>query len=119
MVTAAIIKEQTQTKPNKVIKPVKAEETSKPQEILASTETNTLPSANTEEQQITNNLLNWANAWSNKDYKGYVASYTDVYRPNAKLTHNQWVQQREQRITKPKFIKVSLNNISVKLLRKI
>ncbi|MAY41400.1 MAG: hypothetical protein CMI05_03685 [Oceanospirillaceae bacterium] len=114
VVTAAVTKEQTQTKPNKVINPVKAKETSKPQEVVTSTDQ---PKANTAEQQITNNLLNWANAWSNKDYKGYIATYTDVYRPNAKLTHNQWVQQREQRITKPKFIKVSLNNISVKLLR--
>lgn len=117
LVTAAVTKEQTQTKPNKVINPVKAEETSKPQKIVTSTDTNTQPTANTAEQQITNNLLNWASAWSNKDYKGYIATYTNVYRPNAKLTHNQWVQQREERITKPKFIKVSLNNISVKLLR--
>jgi hypothetical protein len=97
-VTAAVAKEQEQTNQNKVTKSAKAEES-------------------TVEQQITNNLRSWANAWSNKDYKGYIATYTNVYRPNAKLTHKQWVQQREHRIAKPKFIKVSISNIKVKLLQ--
>jgi Flp pilus assembly protein TadD len=109
-VTTAVAKEQVQTNQNKVTKPIKAEETSKPVNPKPAVE-------NTVEQQITNNLLRWANAWSNKDYKGYIATYTDVYRPNAKLTHKQWVKQREHRITKPKFIKVSISNIEVKLLQ--
>lgn len=70
-----------------------------------------------DEQKIELNLTNWASAWSNQNHQGYVAAYTDMYRPNAKLSHNQWVEQREQRITKPNFIRVSVSQINVKLLR--
>jgi len=81
--------------------------------ISANSDTASLSDA----QQIENNLNNWANAWSSKDHQGYISAYTKLYRPNAKLSHNQWVKQREQRINKPKFIRVDLNKISVKLLR--
>ncbi|MFT6351945.1 MAG: tetratricopeptide (TPR) repeat protein [Neptuniibacter pectenicola] len=68
------------------------------------------------EQQVTQHLQNWASAWSNKDHQGYINAYTDVYRPNAKLNHNQWVTQRQQRISKPAFIRVDVSNITIKRL---
>ncbi|EAR60418.1 tetratricopeptide repeat protein [Neptuniibacter caesariensis] len=69
------------------------------------------------EEAIKQHLLSWSKAWSAKDYQGYIDSYTAEYRPNAKLTHSQWTAQRQARLSKPKFIKVSLNDIKVKLLR--
>ncbi|PIE23652.1 MAG: hypothetical protein CSA60_04350 [Neptuniibacter caesariensis] len=69
------------------------------------------------EQAILQHLNDWSSAWSAKDYQSYIASYTNEYRPNAKLTHTQWVDQRRQRLSKPKFIRVTLNNIQVNLLR--
>ncbi len=67
--------------------------------------------------QIKHHLQNWADAWQAQNYQGYVDAYTADYRPNAKLNHQQWVAQRQQRITKPKFINVRLEKVTVKLLR--
>ncbi|WP_415883733.1 tetratricopeptide repeat protein [Neptuniibacter sp. QD72_48] len=75
-------------------------------------ETQVLP-----ESEVLAHINNWADAWSNKNHAGYVNSYTALYRPNAKLNHQQWVKQRTQRLNKPKFIRVELNQINIKMLR--
>ena len=108
--------EVTPAKPLPAKTAIQKDSTNKPQavaNIAANSDTASLSDA----QQIKNSLSNWANAWSSKDHQGYISAYTKMYRPNAKLSHNQWVKQREQRINKPKFIRVDLNKISVKLLR--
>ncbi len=110
------IAEATPAKPQPTETTPLKESTDKPQavaKISANSDAASLPDA----QQVENSLSNWANAWSSKDHQGYISAYTKLYRPNAKLSHNQWVKQREQRINKPKFIRVDLNKISVKLLR--
>jgi len=86
--------------------------TAAPQEVAKAE-----PAPASAEDAIRASLNNWASAWRNKDHSGYVGAYTESYRPNAKLNHNQWVAQRLKRLTKPKFIRVELNNISVKILR--
>lgn len=70
-----------------------------------------------EAKQVESHLQAWASAWRSQDHLGYVNAYTSNYRPNAKLSHNQWVQQRKVRLNKPEFIKVELSNISIELLR--
>lgn len=67
--------------------------------------------------QIKTHLESWAQAWRSKDHANYIASYTDQYRPNAKLSHDEWVKQRKLRLNKPKFINVDLSNIQVNVLR--
>lgn len=62
-------------------------------------------------------LQAWAKAWRSKNPNDYIAAYTPSYRPNAKLSHSAWVEQRKQRLTKPKFINVQLANIQVEILR--
>ncbi|MCP4598302.1 tetratricopeptide repeat protein [Neptuniibacter sp.] len=68
-------------------------------------------------KQVESHLLAWASAWRSQDHLAYINAYTNNYRPNTKLSHNQWVQQRKVRLNKPKFIKVELSNISIELLR--
>ncbi|WP_415894973.1 tetratricopeptide repeat protein [Neptuniibacter sp. PT34_22] len=92
---AADIKEQTNATPN-----------------APKLETQALP-----ESEVLAHINNWADAWRNKNHAGYVNSYTALYRPNAKLNHQQWVKQRAQRLSKPKFIRVELNQINIKMLR--
>ncbi|WP_415890511.1 tetratricopeptide repeat protein [Neptuniibacter sp. SY11_33] len=69
------------------------------------------------ESEVLAHINNWADAWRNKNHAGYVNSYTALYRPNAKLNHQQWVKQRAQRLSKPKFIRVELDQINIKMLR--
>jgi len=58
----------------------------------------------------------WANAWAQQDVDGYLNSYTKDYRPSAKLSHNGWIAQRKDRLTKPTFIKVSLTNVKTTIV---
>ena len=61
---------------------------------------------------------NWANAWSAKDVDGYVKSYSSKFVPPNGLSRNEWQAQRNIRLNKPKSIKVTLNNLKIKILSK-
>jgi len=43
-------------------------------------------------------LANWANAWSRKDVKGYLAQYAASFNPPKGMSRNAWEDEREQRI---------------------
>jgi len=56
----------------------------------------------------------WAKAWSAQDVDSYVSFYTDTYAPTGKnLTHEQWLAQRQVRLTNKPFINVDVSNFSV------
>lgn len=63
-------------------------------------------------------VKNWANAWSAKDVDGYVKSYSIKFVPPNGLSRNEWQAQRHIRLNKPKSIKVTLNNLKIKILNK-
>jgi tetratricopeptide (TPR) repeat protein len=58
-------------------------------------------------------VMNWAEAWSNKDFDNYKASYSADYRDKFN-THAQWVKHRRSRILRPGDITVEVSNFSVK-----
>jgi hypothetical protein len=57
----------------------------------------------------------WAAAWSNQDVDGYIKSYVPNYSPDG-LSNSAWQEQRNQRLTKPTYIRVTLSNTKAKLL---
>ena len=58
-------------------------------------------------------VLQWAQAWSEKDFDGYRASYADGY--SAKFdSHRQWVDYRRKRILRPGDIKVEVSDFKVR-----
>ncbi|RKZ48599.1 MAG: hypothetical protein DRQ48_02415 [Gammaproteobacteria bacterium] len=59
----------------------------------------------------------WANAWSAKDVENYVNSYSTKFVPPNKLSRSRWQEQRRVRLTKPRYIKVKLDNIMIEILR--
>ncbi len=65
--------------------------------------------------QLKEKLNGWAAAWSAKDVPTYLSFYTDNYRPDRKLSHKRWKQQRQQRLTSPRSIKVGVSGISIKI----
>ncbi len=65
--------------------------------------------------QLKEKLNGWAAAWSAKDVPAYLNFYTDNYRPDRTLSHKRWKQQRQQRLTKPRSIKVGVSGISIKI----
>ena len=59
-------------------------------------------------------LLNkWSNAWSAQDVEAYLDCYGQQYQPEAGLTREQWVKQRQVRLTRPSSIQVSVSDIKV------
>lgn len=62
--------------------------------------------------EVKKSLLSWANAWSNRDVKRYVASYKKSYAPAGK-THQDWVAGRGWNFKNKKYIKVSLSGIRI------
>lgn len=56
----------------------------------------------------------WAAVWSAKNAHEYLAAYTPDFAPQ-NMNHDAWKKQRLERISKPKVIEVTLNNISVNM----
>ena len=54
-------------------------------------------------------VMNWAKAWSSKDFDIYTGSYTPDYRDKFN-THAQWVKHRRGRILRPGDIKVEVSD---------
>lgn len=58
----------------------------------------------------------WAAAWSDQDVAAYLSAYQPDYRPGPRLSHTAWAAQRKGRVGSPKFIRVKLSQMQVKLL---
>lgn len=57
--------------------------------------------------------LAWAQAWSERDMKAYLASYAKDFSPNGKLSRAEWEEERKARIMGKAKISVKLTGISV------
>jgi hypothetical protein len=58
----------------------------------------------------------WAERWSAQDVEGYLAAYAESFKPADGGTRSAWAAQRRERIRKPDFIRVGIDNIRIKLL---
>jgi ketosteroid isomerase-like protein len=54
---------------------------------------------------------NWAQAWSERNMKNYLASYTGDFIPANKQSHAAWEAERKLRIMSKMHINVKLSNI--------
>ena len=66
-----------------------------------------------QKQDVINSVNLWANYWSEQDVDGYLSSYSRDFLPDGGLARNIWVQQRRQRLTRPAFIRVSIDDVEV------
>ena len=62
---------------------------------------------------LVNWVMGWAQAWSDKDFDTYIGYYSSDYNLNFS-THEDWAENREQRILRPGFIKIGINNIQIR-----
>lgn len=59
-------------------------------------------------------VKSWAKAWSDQNVDGYLRHYTSDYSPaNSNLSHREWEDQRQVRLTNKKYIKVTVSNFEV------
>ena len=54
----------------------------------------------------------WAKAWSAQDVEDYIGFYHTDYAPGD-MSRVEWVEQRRQRLKRPKWIKIQLSNFQV------
>jgi tetratricopeptide (TPR) repeat protein len=66
-----------------------------------------------QETLLIESVKSWAQAWSDKDFAGYTGFYTPRYRAKFE-SHQQWVEQRRKRITRPGTISVEVSDIQIK-----
>lgn len=58
----------------------------------------------------------WAQAWSKKDVSGYIGYYSADYFPGDVNSRSDWEQQRQDRLTRPKSIKVQIDRLQVEMI---
>jgi len=69
------------------------------------------------QQQIQHGIIakavisNWSNAWSNKDYTGYISSYAPEFISSKGQGYEQWAESRKWALNKPGNILVQASNL--------
>jgi tetratricopeptide (TPR) repeat protein len=71
--------------------------------------------ASDDKAAITAAIEGWARAWSSKDVKGYLASYSPDFDVPGGEKRDAWEKQRAERIQKPKSIDVGVKVQSVQV----
>jgi tetratricopeptide (TPR) repeat protein len=66
-----------------------------------------------QETRLIESVKSWAQAWSDKDFIAYTGFYTPQYRAKFE-SHQQWLEQRRNRITRPGTINVEVSDIEIK-----
>jgi tetratricopeptide (TPR) repeat protein len=69
-----------------------------------------------DEAAIAAAVTQWADAWASKDFKRYLAAYSDRFEPQQFGTRAAWEAHRRPRVTKPEPILVKVSEIKVKPL---
>ena len=69
----------------------------------------------TRRQAIIDALQAWAVAWSARDADLYLSFYSRSFMPAGGQSRARWAQQRRQRVTRPRWIKVALEDIRIEV----
>ncbi|MDD2929804.1 MAG: tetratricopeptide repeat protein [Sideroxydans sp.] len=91
-----------------VAPPAKAEPAPAPKPVVAPA-----PDTNAEIMQATRD---WAAAWSAKNVKRYLGFYAAEFKTPNGETRNAWEKMRHDRVSKPKSIKVAIDNAQVQMV---
>ena len=84
-----------------------------PSEVVAKTDTSVAFVPAVDAKTLRAAVARWADAWSNQDVDAYLSSYDHEFRPGKGLSVQRWRLQRRQRLTKPSFIKISIDGFEV------
>lgn len=67
-------------------------------------------------RDIIDTVNGWSNAWSAQNVDGYLAYYASDFKPSNGLSRSRWEKRRRERLMKPRFIKITINNPDVFLV---
>jgi murein L,D-transpeptidase YafK len=65
---------------------------------------------------LTKKVLDWAEAWSGKDFDSYSDFYSEVFQTTRFKSKSQWLDYRKPRIVGKRSISVEIRNLVVKVL---
>lgn len=63
--------------------------------------------------QVERTLRAWAAAWSARDAEAYLGFYSPEFKTPGKQDFAAWSAERKTRVTRPEFIKVSIDNLKI------
>lgn len=66
-------------------------------------------------EQLVLRVHQWQHAWQTKQVDAYLAYYAPNYAPKG-MSHNEWQEQRRQRLTQANVIKLTLTQVKVELI---
>ena len=100
--------------PTQIAQAPKTEKTEASPEPAASNITRTTKVENKKlgsstKESLTNAIDRWAKAWSDQNVKTYLSSYSKDFSVPGNRSREDWENLRENRLTRPKFIKVTLD----------
>ncbi len=67
-------------------------------------------------QHMQNLLREWAKAWASQDGAAYLSFYSSSFIPERGLSHQAWREQRQVRVSAPRFINITLSEVTVSQL---
>ncbi|MBI1732713.1 MAG: tetratricopeptide repeat protein [Gammaproteobacteria bacterium] len=87
-------------------------------EVMPATETQSTdatasPPAPSSADEIRSAVEAWAAAWSARNADGYLAAYSTEFMPPDGATRDDWEQARRERITRPRYIKVTMSGMNI------
>ncbi len=62
------------------------------------------------DQDILLTLQGWASAWSAQEVDLYLSFYDAEFKPAKGMSRSRWEQQRSQRLRRPAWVKITLND---------
>jgi serine/threonine protein kinase len=65
-------------------------------------------------QEVLTVVSRWADSWSSQDLGQYFSLYSENYRPELGRSRDEWRDLRRQRLTKPQFIELNIDNIRLR-----
>ena len=65
--------------------------------------------------EVVQTLQAWARAWSARDSQAYLAFYDASFKTPGGMDRATWEAQRQERLTRPEYIKVELENIKASI----
>jgi len=72
--------------------------------------------AGSDNAAVLKTVRDWAAAWSAKNVSGYLASYAGDFKVPGNVSRADWEAMRNDRISKPASIQVTINNPKVKFI---
>ncbi len=68
------------------------------------------------ESEVEELTLAWAEAWSQQRVRTYLAFYASAFRPPGALSRAEWEVQRQERILKPRSVRVEVRDLETELV---